>query len=68
MNDETGKTDRGAGRRRSCHRHDRPALVCGLRVLVLEAEHPAAIRRQVSLCEAVYEGETTPWRACGPCG
>lgn len=29
----------------------------GLRVLVLEAEHPAAIRRQVSLCEAVYEGE-----------
>ena len=26
----------------------------GLRVLVLEAEHPAAIRRQVSLCEAVY--------------
>lgn len=31
----------------------------GLRVLVLEAERPAAIRRQVSLCEAVYEGETT---------
>ena len=31
----------------------------GLLVLVLEAEHPAAIRRQVSLCEAVYEGETT---------
>lgn len=31
----------------------------GLRVLVLEAEHPAAIRRQVALCEAVYEGETT---------
>lgn len=31
----------------------------GLRVLVLEAEQPAAIRRQVSLCEAVYEGETT---------
>ena len=31
----------------------------GLRVLVLEAEHPAAIRRQVSLCEAVYEGKTT---------
>lgn len=31
----------------------------GLRVLVLEAEHPAAIRRQVSLCETVYEGETT---------
>ncbi len=30
----------------------------GLRVLVLEAKHPAAIRRQVSLCEAVYEGET----------
>lgn len=31
----------------------------GLRVLVLEAEHPAAIRRQVALGEAVYEGETT---------
>ena len=31
----------------------------GLRVLVLETEHPAAIRRQVSLCEAVYEGKTT---------
>ena len=31
----------------------------GLRVLVLETEHPAAIRRQVSLCEAVYEGQTT---------
>lgn len=30
----------------------------GLRVLVLETERPAAIRRQVSLCEAVYEGET----------
>ena len=29
----------------------------GLRVLVLETAHPAAIRRQVSLCEAVYEGE-----------
>ena len=27
----------------------------GLRVLVLETAHPAAIRRQVSLCEAVYE-------------
>lgn len=26
----------------------------GLRVLVLETAHPAAIRRQVSLCEAVY--------------
>ena len=31
----------------------------GFRVLVLEDEHPAAIRRQVALCEAVYEGETT---------
>ena len=31
----------------------------GFRLLVLEAEHPAAIRRQVSLCEAVYEGEAT---------
>lgn len=31
----------------------------GLRVLVLETDHPAAIRRQVALCEAVYECETT---------
>lgn len=29
----------------------------GFRVLVLEAERPAAIRRQVSFCEAVYEGQ-----------
>ena len=29
----------------------------GFSVVVLEAERPAAIRRQVSLCEAVYEGE-----------
>ena len=28
----------------------------GFRVLVLEAEHPAAIRRQVALSEAVYAG------------
>ena len=34
------------------------AAKSGLRVLVLETAHPAAIRRQVSLCEAVYEGET----------
>ena len=31
----------------------------GFRVLVLEAKHPAAIRRQVSLSEAVYEGTAT---------
>lgn len=31
----------------------------GLRVLVLEAEYPAAIRRQVSVCEAVYDGVAT---------
>ena len=36
----------------------------GFRLLVLEAEHPAAIRRQVSLCEAVYEGEATVEGAC----
>lgn len=28
----------------------------GFRVLILEISNPAAIRRQVSLCEAVYEG------------
>lgn len=31
----------------------------GFSVLVLETDHPAAIRRQVSLCESVYQGETT---------
>ena len=31
----------------------------GFPVLVLEAERPAAIRRQVALCEAVYEGTAT---------
>lgn len=31
----------------------------GFKVLILEAKHPAAIRRQVSLCEAVYEGKAT---------
>ena len=34
----------------------------GFRVLVLETDHPAAIRRQVSFCEAVYEGKR-PWKA-----
>lgn len=29
---------------------------CGYRVLVLECERPAAIRRHVALCEAVYDG------------
>lgn len=31
----------------------------GLPVLVLETTKPAAIRRQVSVCEAVYDGRTT---------
>ncbi|MDO4961821.1 MAG: selenium-dependent molybdenum cofactor biosynthesis protein YqeB [Eubacteriales bacterium] len=31
---------------------------CGFRTLVLETDRPAAIRRQVSFCEAVYDGET----------
>lgn len=31
----------------------------GFFVLVLEIEKPAAIRRQVAFCEAVYEGEVT---------
>lgn len=30
----------------------------GFPVLVLETDHPAAIRRQVAICEAVYEGST----------
>lgn len=29
----------------------------GFRVLILEADRPSAIRRQVSLCEAVYDGQ-----------
>ncbi|MFT5700235.1 MAG: xanthine dehydrogenase accessory factor [Desulforhopalus sp.] len=32
---------------------------CGFRVLVLETGAPTAIRRTVSLCEAIYDGETT---------
>ena len=31
----------------------------GFEVLVLECAQPAAIRRQVALCEAVYQGEAT---------
>lgn len=31
----------------------------GFRVLILETDSPAAIRRQVALCEAVYEGSAT---------
>lgn len=31
----------------------------GFPVLVLEIENPAAIRRQVAFCEAMYEGEVT---------
>lgn len=32
---------------------------CGFRLVVLEVEHPRAIRRTVSLAEAVYEGRQT---------
>ena len=31
----------------------------GYQVLILETAEPAAIRRQVSFCEAVYEGTAT---------
>lgn len=31
----------------------------GFPVLVLEAERPAAIRRQISVCEAIYDGEVS---------
>ena len=31
---------------------------CGYPVLILESEAPSAIRREVSFCEAVYEGES----------
>lgn len=30
---------------------------CGYRVLILESSHASAIRREVSFCEAVYDGE-----------
>ena len=30
---------------------------CGYRVVILETERPSAIRRMVSFCEAVYDGE-----------
>lgn len=39
----------------------------GLKVLVLEAEHPAAIRRQVSVSEAVYEAGLSWRNARCPC-
>ena len=29
---------------------------CGYRVLILESARPSAIRREVSFCEAVYDG------------
>lgn len=32
---------------------------CGFRVLILETERPSAIRRNVSFCEAVYQGSQT---------
>ena len=32
---------------------------CGYRVLVLECEKPTAIRRLVSFCEAVYDGQSS---------
>ena len=32
---------------------------CGYRLLILETDHPSAIRREVSFCEAVYDGEKT---------
>ena len=32
---------------------------CGFQVLVLEVEHPSAIRRNVAFSEAVYEGMQT---------
>jgi len=32
---------------------------CGYRLLVLECEKPTAIRRMVSFCEAVYDGQSS---------
>ncbi|BHH85734.1 selenium-dependent molybdenum cofactor biosynthesis protein YqeB [Desulforhopalus sp. 52FAK] len=32
---------------------------CGFRVLVLESDVPTAIRRTVSYCEAIYDGQST---------
>lgn len=31
---------------------------CGFRVLITEISHPLSVRRKVSFCEAVYDGET----------
>ena len=30
---------------------------CGYKILILESQKPSAIRREVSFCEAVYDGE-----------
>ena len=32
---------------------------CGYRILILECEKPTAIRRMVSFCEAVYDGQSS---------
>lgn len=32
---------------------------CGYRLLVLECDRPTAIRRMVSFCEAVYDGQSS---------
>ncbi len=37
---------------------------CGFPVLILETEHPSAIRRHVSFCEAVYQGEQQVENLC----
>lgn len=37
----------------------------GLPVMVLETDHPAAIRRQVSISEAIYDGQATVEGMCG---
>lgn len=42
--------------RRPCDRHHPELHRAGHRVIALETDYPAAIRRQVSFCEAVYDG------------
>ena len=47
-----------SGERGSGDRDDSSTEKSGFHLLVLETDHPAAIRRQVALSEAVYSGST----------
>ena len=45
-------------RGRYCHRNHHRRFTVGYPVVILETTSPSAIRRQVALSEAVYDGES----------